>query len=58
VLNRDLLSACLGSPKIYQRDGLRRTYSFYGVTWRSLVPHTVGIAEELDGAPASSVKRN
>jgi|GEM_PF-1578262 adenylate cyclase len=58
VPNRELLSARPGSPKIYQRDGLRRAYSFYDVYWRSLVPHTVGIAEELAGAPTSRIKRN
>jgi adenylate cyclase len=44
------------SPKRYQRNYQERTYQFYDVRWRSLVPHLDGIAAELGGASTSHVR--
>ncbi len=44
------------SPKPYQRDYEQRTYRFYDIRWRSLVPHLDGIPAELAGASTSHVR--
>lgn len=44
------------SPKEYQRDYRRRSYSFYKVNWRSFLPHMDGIAYQLAGSSTSSIR--
>ena len=51
-----LLSAHECSPKPYERNGERRTYPFYQVHWRALLPHLSGIREELAGSPSSRAR--
>ena len=57
VPNQSLLSPHANSPKSYQRNGVRRTYSFCDVDWRSITPHTAGVREDLGGTPISRVRR-
>lgn len=56
VPDRSLLTAHQESPKVYQRDYERRTYPFYQVHWRALLPHLSGVREALAGAPTSRAK--
>lgn len=55
VGNEALLKEHDDSPKTYQRDYVPATYRFYDVRWRSLVPHTAGVGQDLAGSPISSV---
>lgn len=45
------------SPKRYQRDLETRTYPFYQVAWRGLIPDLAGVREALAGTPSSLVRR-
>jgi adenylate cyclase len=56
VTNPRLISEHRNSPKTYQRDYQQRSYRFYDVHWRSVTPHTAGIAETLAGSPISRVR--
>ena len=56
IANIGLISEHHNSPKTYQRDYRQKTYRFYDVHWRSLVPHAAGIAEALAGTPISRVR--
>jgi adenylate cyclase len=55
VGNAALLKEHEDSPKTYQRNYVPASYKFYDVRWRSLVPHTAGVGQDLAGSPISSV---
>lgn len=44
------------SPKEYQRNYEIKRYKFFDYRWRNLVPILPGLARELDGSPASTIK--
>ncbi len=44
------------SPKIYQRNYVRREYRFHVVSWEPILPELPGIREQLAGNPTSSVE--
>lgn len=56
IPDKSLFAGHPDSPKPYQRDGQVRTYAFYDVRWRHLLPHLQGIREDLAGAPSSRVR--
>jgi adenylate cyclase len=56
IPDRSLLTHHAKSPKTYERNGVRKTYSFYDVRWRSFVPHAVGVRDDLAGSPISRVR--
>jgi class 3 adenylate cyclase len=55
IPNETLLRAHPDSPKRYTRNGQRRTYSFYDVAWRPILPHALGVREDLAGAAVTKV---
>lgn len=55
-ISPSLLTEHSDSPKIYQHNYQQQAYRYYDVDWRSLVPHTVGVREDLAGAPISRVR--
>ncbi len=54
--NKDLLVQHADSPKRYTRGDQVRTYAFYDLRWRNLLPHLKGLSEALAGAPSSRVR--
>lgn len=56
IPNEALLRAHPGSPKHYTRNGQTRSYRFYDVAWRPIVPHAVGVPEDLAGAAVSKIR--
>lgn len=56
LVSSALLTEHANSPKTYQHNYQKRTYRYYDVDWRFVVPHTVGVREDLAGAPISRVR--
>ncbi len=56
IANKDLLVQHLNSPKRYTRGDQVKTYAFYDLRWRNLLPHLAGFRADLAGAPSSRVR--
>lgn len=55
LIDDDLVTEHVKSPKVYQRNYHRETYRFYDYHWRRLLPYLSTAAAELNGRRVSAI---